>query len=570
MIQRQKFLGLFPFVSLSLFVVPIIIGLLGTSLPAFGFLPALGYVKLHLAFFNDFFLYPAVWHSIALSLFVGLSSSMTSLAISLWVVTHLHGTRSWLLIERSIAPLLAIPHASFAIGFAFLVAPSGFILRLLAPLSTSLATPPDFVFISDPQGLSLSLVLIIKETPFLLFMIMGALSQFPIPKIKAIGASLGYSRFRVWTRLILPQLYPLIRLPFMAVLAYSLSVVDLGLLVGPSLPPTLSVLVHSWFYSPEIDKRFLGAVGACILCVLVFTMLLLAFGVEKIVFYWARCRRVSGQRRSCLEIFTKTASPLAYSIGCICFGSFLALVIQSFAKRWRYPEIIPHSLSFRFWEKGLDHALYPLMNTLSIGLLSSFIALCVTIGCLEYELILARRGKAVPLQRTLFILYIPLLVPQISFLFGIQVFTVFMGVEGQFISMILVHLIFVLPYVFLTLSGSYRSYDERYMKVSLCLGRPWWYAFLRVKLPMLGRPIAFSVATGFAVSVVQYLPTLYVGAGRYATITTETVALASGSDKRIAAVYALLQLFLPALVYLLAVMGPSCAARLKQVKNMAI
>lgn len=567
MMQRQRLLGFFPLLCLTLFVLPIAIGLLGTWLPAFGILPALGYADIRLSFFVDFFSYPAIWKSIGLSLFTGLTSSLLSLFVSVWIVIYLYGTRAWVVVERSIAPLLAMPHAAFAIGFTFLVAPSGFFLRLFAPFYAGLNTPPDFVFISDPQGMSLTLVLAIKETPFLLFMMMGALSQFPVKKICAIGGSLGYSRFRVWTRLIVPQLYPHVRLPFMAVLAYALSVVDLGLLVGPSLPPTLSVLINSWFYSPEIDKRLLGAAGACILCLLVFLVLVMAYGVEKVLFVWAKKRRKSGQRKSFLEVFSKTARPLFYSIAVISLFSFLALGIQSFAKRWRYPEIVPSSLSLRFWEKGLDHAFFPLVNTLSIGLISSFVALCVTIGCLEYELILARNGKELRLQRTLFMLYIPLLVPQISFLFGIQIFTVFLGVEGQFVSMILVHLIFVLPYVFLTLSGSYRSYDERFMQVALCLGKPWWRAFFRVKLPMLARPIAFSVATGFAVSVVQYLPTLYVGAGRYATITTETVTLASGSDKRIVAVYALLQLLLPALVYLLAVMWPSFGATVKRVKN---
>lgn len=565
-LQRQKLLVCFPLLCLTLFVVPIIIGLLGTWIPAFGFLPALGYSQLCLSFFRDFFTYPAIWTSIALTLFVGMASSLISLAISLWIVTYLYGTRRWRIVQHSIAPLLAMPHAAFAIGFAFLVAPSGFLIRLLAPFSQALTTPPDFVFISDPQGLSLTLVLVMKETPFLLFMMMGALSQLPVRKISAIGGSLGYSRFRVWSRLIIPQLFPRIRLPFMAVIAYSLSVVDLGLLVGPSLPPTLAVLINSWFYSPEIDKRLLGAAGASVLCCLVFLVLAASYGGEKLIFTWAQQRRRSGRRSSPIEVLSKIAQPLFYSVALMSLLSFLALLIQSFARRWRYPEIIPSSLSLRFWEKGLDYAVSPLVNTLSIGLISSLLALWVTIGCLEYELILARKGKALRLQRTLFILYIPLLVPQISFLFGIQIFTVFLGVEGQFISMILVHLIFVLPYVFLTLSGSYRSYDERFMQVALCLGKPWWWAFLRVKLPMLARPIAFSVATGFAVSVVQFLPTLYVGAGRYTTITTETVALASGSDKRILAVYALLQFLLPALVYLGAVMWPSLITVLKKVR----
>ncbi|MBT6616371.1 MAG: ABC transporter permease subunit, partial [Deltaproteobacteria bacterium] len=90
--------------------------------------------------------------------------------------------------------------------------------------------------------------------------------------------------------------------------------------------------------------------------------------------------------------------------------------------------------------------------------------------------------------------------------------------------------------------------------VTLC--RSPWQAFLKVKLPMLMRPVLFSAAIGFSVSVAQYLPTLFIGAGRFDTITTEAVNLASGSDRRIVSVYALFQLLTPLMVFLSALFIP--------------
>ena len=55
--------------------------------------------------------------------------------------------------------------------------------------------------------------------------------------ILAIARSLGYGPMAAWLKVILPQLYPLIRLPIYAVLAYGLSVVDMALILGPSTPP---------------------------------------------------------------------------------------------------------------------------------------------------------------------------------------------------------------------------------------------------------------------------------------------------------------------------------------------
>jgi putative thiamine transport system permease protein len=73
---------------------------------------------------------------------------------------------------------------------------------------------------------------------------------------------------------------------------------------------------------------------------------------------------------------------------------------------------------------------------------------------------------------------------------------------------------------------------------------------------MLLRPVLTAAAVGFAVSVGQYLPTLLVGAGRVQTVTTEAVALASGGDRRVIGVYALVQTAAALAPFLLALALP--------------
>ena len=70
-----------------------------------------------------------------------------------------------------------------------------------------------------------------------------------------------------------------------------------------------------------------------------------------------------------------------------------------------------------------------------------------------------------------------------------------------------------------------------------------------------------AAAIGIAVSVAQYLPTLFMGAGRIATLTTEAVTLSSGSDRRVTGVYASLQAALPFAAYLLAFAVPAAIHR---------
>jgi putative thiamine transport system permease protein len=119
------------------------------------------------------------------------------------------------------------------------------------------------------------------------------------------------------------------------------------------------------------------------------------------------------------------------------------------------------------------------------------------------------------------------------------------------------HLVFVLPYVFLSLADPWRAYDARYTRSALALGSAPWRVFVRVKLPLLLRPLLIACAVAFAVSVGQYLPTLFAGSGRVATLTTEAVTLASGADRRVIGTWAILQAALPWLGYVVAALLPA-------------
>ena len=66
---------------------------------------------------------------------------------------------------------------------------------------------------------------------------------------------------------------------------------------------------------------------------------------------------------------------------------------------------------------------------------------------------------------------------------------------------------------------------------------------------------------GFAVSTAQYLPTLFAGAGRVVTVTTEAVTLSSGGDRRVIGVFAVLQAVLPLAAYGLAFLWPAVLFR---------
>jgi putative thiamine transport system permease protein len=156
----------------------------------------------------------------------------------------------------------------------------------------------------------------------------------------------------------------------------------------------------------------------------------------------------------------------------------------------------------------------------------------------------------------LWLLYLPLLVPQVAFLSGITVVSVYFSAAPAWWLVMLGHLRFVLPYVFLTLSEAYRRLDPRWSHVAHALGASTNAVFWRVRLPLLFAPVLTALALGLAISISQYLPTQLLGAGRISTVTTEAVALSSGGDRRLIGVWGLVQALLPSLGFIVALVLP--------------
>jgi len=539
----------FPAISLLLLLLPLVLGLLATLLPAFGYFPLAGKNELSLAAWQQLLTYPSLWRSLGLSLLTGWSAALLSLVCAMWLLMHCYHSRYWSWLEKSLAPFLAIPHVAMAIALLFLLAPSGWLMRWVSPWLSGFNYPPLWQTTQDPWGLSLILALWLKELPFLLFVLLAACSQLPIKRSLMVGQSLGYSRAQVWKQILFPQLLRRIRLAFFCVLAFSLTVVDVAQIIGPSRPVTLGLLVWQWFSDSYLEHRLLGAAGAILLILSVGLSLALALWLEKIylaanlVCAMRGLRKVEGQSRWAMCLV---------AVVMLCLILSLALMlIWSFAWRWRFPEALPSEWSLRYWQQAGSYLIEPLLNSLIIAVASAALSLVLVIACLEYQVKRQISGGWWSL-----VIYLPLLLPQVAFLFGMQVELFRYRLDGLLISVIWAHLIFVLPYVYLSLVDSYRGFDQRYMQAAISLSHSYWRSLFKVKLPMLTRPLGFAFAIGFAVSIAQYLPTLFAGAGRLSTLTTEAVALASGGDRRITAVMVIWQTLLPLLVYSMVIIWP--------------
>jgi len=555
-----RWLGIAPPLTLLAFTLPILAGLAGTLLPAFGYLPALGGAEFGLAAWRALAEAPGFAAALTLTLSTGWLATVLSVLLAVATVAFVHH-RPWARrLGEAMAPMLAMPHSALAIGLAFLIVPSGWLVRWVSPGLTGWEIPPDVGTVGHPSGWPLVVGLLLKEVPYLVLMLLAALNQVPARAHVAVARSLGYGPVQAWFTVVLPQVYAQIRLPVYAVLAFSLSVVDVALVLGPGNPPTLAVLAVRWFSDPETRWIFPASAAATLLLGIVAASLVLWFAGEQVAARVLRRWVERGRRGPASHALAGFATAAGTALLAAAVLAMVGMGVWSFATTWRFPDALPAGWTLANWQRQAASLALPALTTLVVAAASTGIALVLALACLEHESQAHKRRPATGFGN-LWMLYLPLLVPQVAFLFGLQVLLVRFGADGRLLAVIAAHLVFVLPYLFLSLADPWRSFDERYARTAASLGASRWRVFWRIKLPILLKPVLMASAVAFAVSVGLYLPTLFAGSGRVATLTTEAVTLSAGADRRVIGTWAMLQAAFPLVVYLAAAWLPRVVYR---------
>ncbi len=547
-----RIVSLSPKLLLLLLILPVLGGLLSVLLPAFNWVPALEKTTLSLQGFNDLWQTPGLTQMVALSIATGLISTLFAFVMTLMILAAFFNSIWLTRIERLLSPILVIPHAAAAIAVGFLIAPSGMFSRVISPWLSGWELAPGGMFPHDPYGISIILGLTLKELPFLLLMALGALAQPELGKKLRqqykVALNLGYYPITAFFKAVLPVLYPFLRLPILAVLAYASASVEMPLILGPNTPPTLAVTIMQWFNDVDLNLRIKASAGALLQLALTGGLIALWLGNERAIKTCFNGTLINGKRHYADALWQKITAALTTVVIGFILLALVGLVMWSVAGFWRFPAVLPEQLVLLHFQSAFTQMSTPLFNTITIGIVSTLFAIVLTLLCLEAEQLSKK-----PLSTfTSFIIYLPLLVPSIAFLFGLVWLQQLVNNQTAFLNVAFTHLLFVLPYVFLSLASSYRRLDPRFAHVAASLGATPAKVFLQVKLPQLFAPLLIAIALGLAISFGQYLPTLLAGGGRIATITTEAVTLANGASRRTSAVYAIIQMVLPLIGFILA------------------
>lgn len=260
--------------------------------------------------------------------------------IALGFITLLWPGERWHRLCTQLPWMLAVPHAAFATSALLLFAEGGLFYQVCTFCSPQL----------DRYGIGLGLTLAVKESAFVLWALYAALPEAQVAQRNVVLRTLGYGRLQRLCSLVLPTIAPALGAVMLAVLAWSLSVVDVAIILGPGNPPTLAVLAWQWLSQGDAQQQ---AQGTLVCLLLLLTLALLAgvgFGIWKV---WRRTLpNLSGvRRRASLPVPEKSLAWWLPGCGILC-----AIVLLGLAR-------------------PIDAALSPLTTSLTLGMLSGVLAL---------------------------------------------------------------------------------------------------------------------------------------------------------------------------------------------------
>jgi len=478
---------------------------------------------------------PGAGLSLASALWTGALATILALLLAHLAVA-LAASSGWRRrLNTLVLPLLAMPHLAVGIGLALVLAPSGLLLRLLSPWATGFELPPDWMTVNDPAGASLLLGLVLKETAFLVLALVAALGQVPSETLLVQAQSLGYGRLKAWLVLVAPELQAQIRLPLAAVLVFGISNVEVAIPLGPRLPATFPVLLWQWFTDPDPAVHALAWSGTLILLAVCVLALAVAAALGRLLRGVLRLSVESGRRR------TEERRARIAAGGLLAFGWTLGLLaiaaigLRAAGGAWRFPSLLPASSAASVWPDVAASMISVTPATLGLAATTALVGVLLVLPAAE-----TCRSSAAARRSVGALLFLPLIVPQMTFLFGVQVLLVRLGIDGSAAAVLWSHLLFALPYLWGLLAPARASIDPRLADVATVLGAAPTRTWFAVTAPLMIRSLFLALAVAFSVSVALYLPTLFTGAGRIGTAATEAAAAAASGNLRLASSYALL------------------------------
>lgn len=217
----------------------------------------------------------------------------------------------------------------------------------------------------------------------------------------------------------------------------------------------------------------------------------------------------------------------------------LVLLLWCVTARWPWPALWPQHFSLRGWEdmtRQSDRLFKSILTSMSLSLTVALLS--TTIALLSARALVL----ADPFLRRLIrvSLALPFIVPVMIFATGIHQKMIEWGLANKLSGIILVHLVYSLPYCAYLIFDAYQAVGIRHEEQAWLLGAKPYQAFIKVTLPLLSPVLFTALSMAYIVSFSQYFLTLMIGGGQVQTLTIWIFPYLQSNDRTLASNYALL------------------------------
>lgn len=224
------------------------------------------------------------------------------------------------------------------------------------------------------------------------------------------------------------------------------------------------------------------------------------------------------------------------------------LFVWAFTERWAWPDLFPQTYSLRAIKEIFSRKNEMISLFISSILLSFIVSiLSVVIGIMTARAFVFYDFK---LKKMLyFFTLLPFLISSTVFAMGIHVIFIKLNLSNTILGVIIVHLIYSLPYATRLLLDATIALGDKLEEQAKVLGANSYTAFFKVTLPLLSPVILSSLSMSYIVSFSQYFLTLLIGGGQVKTFSIVMFPYLSGGDRNMASTYSLVFLSVTILVF---------------------
>ena len=219
-----------------------------------GYLPAAGMQSMSFTHFANVFGDPDFLQSLALTLYVALTSTIIAAGLSIVMAVFLLSLSAKNRLIHFIFQIpLTVPHLVIAVAMVFMLTPAGLLSRIavkIGLIGSSAAFP---LLVNDRWGIGIILTYVWKEIPFITLMILSVLRRSGTELLE-VGRTLKAGRWQRFRYITLPTIFPSLGAACLIVFAYTFGAFEVPFLLGRTYPMMLPV----WAYKNYSDVDLLA------------------------------------------------------------------------------------------------------------------------------------------------------------------------------------------------------------------------------------------------------------------------------------------------------------------------